>query len=94
MRQHVPFLSPDMTTFGSSLSGGMDMDKNGYPDLLVGSYQSNAVFLLRSRPIIDITTSVDDTYLKGIDPGKAGCKEDPASADACFGFAACFQVLT
>lgn len=92
LRQHVPFLSPDISTFGSSLSGGMDMDKNGYPDLLVGAYQSNLVFLLRSRPIIDITTSVDDRNLKGIDPGKAGCPEDPSSADACFGFSACFQV--
>jgi hypothetical protein len=50
----------------------MDMDKNGYPDLLVGAYQSNLVFLLRSRPIIDITTSVDDSNLKGIDPGRSG----------------------
>ena len=77
LRVHVPFLTPDLTTFGSSLSGGMDMDKNGYPDLLVGAYQSNLVFLLRSRPIIDITTSVDDRNLKGIDPGKAGRSLNP-----------------
>ena len=72
LRVHVPFLTPDLSTFGSSLSGGMDMDKNGYPDLLIGAYQSNMAFVLRSRPIIDITTSVDDRNLKGIDPGKAG----------------------
>ena len=27
-------------TFGWSLSGGMDMDNNDYPDLLVGAYDS------------------------------------------------------
>lgn len=92
LKKYIPFANEGIVTFGSSLSGGMDMDKNGYPDLLVGAYQSNMVFLLRSRPIIDITTHVDDRNLMGIDPGKAGCKEDPSSADACFGFSACFQV--
>merc|ERR1711963_1373825 len=39
-------------TFGSSLSGGQDMDGNGYLDLVVGSYASHAVFMFRARPII------------------------------------------
>ena len=29
--------------FGHSLAGGMDLDSNTYPDLLVGSYESNKV---------------------------------------------------
>ncbi|XP_059094879.1 integrin alpha-PS1-like isoform X2 [Tigriopus californicus] len=82
----------DLRTLGSSLSGGMDMDANGYPDLLIGAYQSSHVFLLRSRPIIDIRTSVNDENLKGIDPGQAGCREDETSEDACFSFNACFSV--
>lgn len=28
-----------MKTFGYSLSGGIDLDANGYPDLLVGAYE-------------------------------------------------------
>ena len=73
--QKIPALarSPTLRAFGSSLSGGVDMDTNGYPDLLVGSYRSDAVLLFRSRPIIDITTFVDERSLKGIDPGRAGC---------------------
>ena len=81
-----------LTTFGSSLSGGQDMDKNGYPDLAVGAYASSAVFLFRARPIIDILTYVDDKNLHGINPGQTGCTEDPNSEDACFSFNACFQV--
>lgn len=36
-----------LTTFGFSLSGGLDMDDNTYPDLVVGAYESNTVFLFR-----------------------------------------------
>ena len=92
LSSHVSVVDESLATFGSSLSGGMDMDGNGYPDLLVGAYQSEKVFLLRSRPIIDITTTVDESNLKGIDPGQAGCEEDPSSEDTCFDFTACFSV--
>ncbi|CAB4054864.1 ITGA7 [Lepeophtheirus salmonis] len=82
-----------LETFGGSLSGGMDMDRNGYPDLLIGAYSSNYVFLLRSRPIIDIETSVDGKSLEGVDPGASGCEEHPDSEESCFSFKTCFKVL-
>ena len=92
--QRIPSLaqSPSLEAFGSSLSANIDMDNNGYPDLLVGSYRSDAALLFRSRPIIDITTFVAQRNLKGIDPGKAGCSADLSSKDACFEFKTCFKV--
>lgn len=36
-----------LTTFGFSLSGGIDMDNNQYPDLAVGAYESDIVYLFR-----------------------------------------------
>ncbi|XP_035671816.1 uncharacterized protein LOC118412872 isoform X1 [Branchiostoma floridae] len=43
-----------LTTFGFSLSGGLDVDGNSYPDLLVGAFKSDTVVSLRSRPIIHV----------------------------------------
>ncbi|KAM9831708.1 integrin alpha-3b [Neosynchiropus ocellatus] len=40
-------------SFGYSISGGMDMDENSYPDILVGSLDDR-VALLRARPVIHI----------------------------------------
>ena len=87
-----PEVPRELRTFGSALSGGRDMDGNGYPDLAVGAYQSNYVFVFRGRPILDIETSVEGASLKGIDTSVKGCFEDPSSEETCFGFKACFRV--
>ena len=38
---------PAYDAFGYSLSGGLDMDSNGYPDLLTSSFCSDRVVLIR-----------------------------------------------
>ncbi|XP_045772971.1 integrin alpha-PS1 isoform X1 [Maniola jurtina] len=77
-------------TFGYSLSGGMDLDANGYPDLLVGAYENSSVALIRTKPIIDIKTSIRLTEgTINIDPTKQGCQTDPSSTYTCFHFQAC-----
>ena len=48
--------------------------------------------LLRSRPIISVSTYLEETGLHGIDPGKSGCDLDPDSSHACFDFKTCFQL--
>ena len=59
---------------------------------MIGSYSSNAVYLLLARPIINVTTSVEDSLLRAVDPGTAGCPLDPDSEYTCFHFSACFRV--
>ncbi|XP_050701483.1 integrin alpha-PS1-like isoform X4 [Eriocheir sinensis] len=79
--------------FGYSLSGGMDLDNNGYPDLLTSSFCSDRVLLLRARPIIDIETRVSSNgQLNNIDPSRKGCREDITANETCFSFDACFKM--
>jgi len=47
-------ISAGTKTFGYSLAGNLDVDKNGYPDLAVGAYSSDKAFLLRSRRIVNM----------------------------------------
>lgn len=78
--EDIPGIPP--TTFGYSLSGGLDMDLNEYPDLMVGAYEDDRVFLIRSRPIIGILTRVQpEESLKNIDPNTAGCEKYPNSTE-------------
>lgn len=86
----LPHQAAIKSTFGYSLSGSLDMDKNGYPDLLVGAYDSDAAVLLRTRPIINLKTSVVG-QLKSIDPNKPNCEWN-GMKHVCFEFSACFTL--
>ncbi|XP_054088332.1 integrin alpha-PS1 isoform X1 [Zeugodacus cucurbitae] len=79
-------------TFGSSISGGTDLDGNSYPDIAVGAYNSSAVVMLLSRPIINIQTTARSNELRNIDPAKPGCLHDASTNLTCFTFEACCSI--
>ncbi|KAL4222463.1 hypothetical protein ACF0H5_018503 [Mactra antiquata] len=47
-----------LETFGWSIAGGVDMDGNEYPDLLIGSQKSNRAAFLRSRPVVQVMPTI------------------------------------
>ncbi|XP_028158695.1 integrin alpha-8-like isoform X1 [Ostrinia furnacalis] len=51
-------ISPTLTTFGFSLSGGVDLDNNNYTDLAVGAYKSDSIVFLKSRPVVKVMADV------------------------------------
>uniref|UniRef100_A0A8B9EI83 Integrin subunit alpha 3 n=1 Tax=Anser cygnoides TaxID=8845 RepID=A0A8B9EI83_ANSCY len=58
-----------MQTFGYSLSGGLDVDGNSYPDLLVGSL-AERVALLRARPVLNILDKTFTVTPSKVDPAR------------------------
>lgn len=66
-------------TFGYSLSGGLDLDENGYPDVTVGAYGSNKAIMLRTRPIVHLFPNITFFPKKFNLSKPAGCQfDDPA----------------
>ncbi|CAL8338980.1 unnamed protein product [Lota lota] len=79
----------DVRRFGYSISGGLDVDKNQYPDLAVGSL-NDSVVLFRSRPVIHVVRdlSIEPQY---IDLEQRNCEgRDGVCVEvkACFTFTA------
>ncbi|XP_078488825.1 integrin alpha-2-like [Ciona intestinalis] len=56
-------LKSSIQQFGYSVLGGtaipVDIDNNHYPDVVVGAPRSDSVFLLKSRPIVDVQASIE-----------------------------------
>lgn len=52
------FKDKGLRTLGFSLSGSIDMDSNEYPDIVIGAYDSERVIFMRSRPVVNMTSSM------------------------------------
>ena len=78
-----------LRAFGYSLSAGVDVDENGYPDVVVGAFQSDAVVVLRSRPIVNVMTTLR-AYPKLVDPKVTQCRRDGLPYN-CFKLQACLR---
>ncbi|XP_057335513.1 integrin alpha-PS2 isoform X2 [Microplitis mediator] len=59
---HAQELSSRVETFGFSVAGGLDLDGNLYPDMVVGSYDSSTAMFFRSRPVIKMVPQ--DTFVE------------------------------
>ena len=51
-------IDSSISTFGWSLSAGMDLDENEYPDLLIGAYESASAVYLKSAPVVHLDSKV------------------------------------
>jgi len=79
----------DSEEFGISISGNIDLDQNGYPDLLIGSKSDFAV-QLRSRPIVTLTSTFS-TLPEKVDLKSPECQKNNG---ACFEMIICFTYGT
>ncbi|KAG8452398.1 hypothetical protein GDO86_004266 [Hymenochirus boettgeri] len=82
-------ISVGIRTFGYSLSGGLDIDGNTYPDLLVGSL-SDTIVLYRSRTVVHLLKDVTISP-QNIDLENKNCKHENGicvDLKACFSYSA------
>ncbi|XP_032730267.1 integrin alpha-7 isoform X3 [Lontra canadensis] len=75
-------------SFGYSLSGGLDVDGNHYPDLLVGSLADMAV-LFRARPVLHVSHEVFIAP-RAIDLEQPNCA---AGHSVCVDLRVCFSYI-
>lgn len=54
-------ISLDLIGFGISITRGLDIDKNSFNDIAVGSYASGHVVIIRSHPIIEFHATIDSS---------------------------------
>ncbi|XP_077459786.1 integrin alpha-7 isoform X1 [Stigmatopora argus] len=80
----------EVRRFGYSISGGLDIDENHYPDIAVGSL-NNSVVLFRSQPVIHVIREISIDPPDYIDLAHHNCKgRDGVCVEvkACFVYAA------
>ncbi|XP_074622767.1 integrin alpha-9-like isoform X2 [Acropora palmata] len=47
-------IEPGIKMFGISVAGNVDVDKNGYPDIVVGAYASDKAVLIRTKSVVSV----------------------------------------
>ncbi|XP_058472422.1 integrin alpha-4 isoform X1 [Solea solea] len=82
-------LGRDLRMFGQSLSSGIDIDENGYQDVAVGAFLSDAAVVLRTRPVIQVKASL--ALPQQIDQQAMLCP-DHKTPTVCFNITVCFSV--
>ncbi|XP_008327192.1 integrin alpha-V [Cynoglossus semilaevis] len=73
-------------SFGYSMNGNIDIDQNGYPDLIVGVFGADKAVLFRARPVIRVNATLDVSP-QMINPEEKKCPL-PGSSTA----VSCFKV--
>uniref|UniRef100_T1JLH3 Uncharacterized protein n=1 Tax=Strigamia maritima TaxID=126957 RepID=T1JLH3_STRMM len=57
-------INPALKGFGISIAKGKDIDRNSYPDIAIGSYESGHAVILRTLPSVVIHASVKSSPTK------------------------------
>ncbi|XP_071460109.1 integrin alpha-IIb [Marmota flaviventris] len=79
---------PTGSGFGFSLRGAMDIDDNGYPDLLVGAYEASKVAVYRAQPVV--RTTVQLLVQDSLNPAVKNCVlEQTKTPVSCFNIQMC-----
>nr|DBA22220.1 TPA: hypothetical protein GDO54_013270 [Pyxicephalus adspersus] len=76
--------------FGFSLRGGEDIDQNGYPDLIVGAFEADTIYVFRAQPVVLLHTSLTFTP-DSLNPDQKDCKQPSTGDVSCFTLSICIR---
>uniref|UniRef100_A0A8C9VKL9 Integrin subunit alpha 4 n=1 Tax=Scleropages formosus TaxID=113540 RepID=A0A8C9VKL9_SCLFO len=82
-------LGVDLRMFGQSVSGGIDIDSNGYSDVAVGAFLSDSAVVLRTRPVVIVEASV--LLPPSVNRSQPRCNEN-GQPSVCLVVSVCFWV--
>ncbi|XP_078460044.1 integrin alpha-8-like [Lampetra fluviatilis] len=81
------------SSFGYALRGTVDVDKNGYPDLVVGAFGASKAIVYRARPVVTVEAELQ-LEPQIINLESKDCKQaGSTSSFACFTVNYCVQVV-
>ncbi|XP_056610488.1 integrin alpha-4 isoform X1 [Triplophysa dalaica] len=82
-------LGNKLRMFGQSVSGGVDIDGNNYPDVAVGAFLSDSAVVFRTRPVVkvDVVMLLPESVNRSV----AHCFESGQPA-VCVDIKVCFRV--
>lgn len=84
-------IHPGIMSFGLFISESRDMDANGFPDFVVGSPLSDRITLLRGRPVVMVTPSLEVTpSIIPLNSSRLDCSPDD-SMTPCTTVTICFS---
>ncbi|XP_068924669.1 integrin alpha-4 isoform X1 [Petaurus breviceps papuanus] len=81
-------ISQSLSMFGQSISGGIDADHNGYPDVAVGAFWSDSAVVLRTRPVVIVEASLK--HPQSVNRTKFECSEN-GQPSVCMDLTLCFS---
>ncbi|KAK3752407.1 hypothetical protein QZH41_008611 [Actinostola sp. cb2023] len=83
-----------LSLFGHVISGGLDVDGNGYPDIAIGAYGSDKVVLLKTQKVINIEAQIRLSVKRFVlENNMTECKESDLSIHKCLNVTVCFKTL-
>ncbi|XP_029461777.1 integrin alpha-4 [Rhinatrema bivittatum] len=77
-----------LSMFGQSISGSIDTDGNGYPDVAVGAFLSDSAVLLRTRAVVIVEASLK--HSNSVNRTKLECVEN-GQPTVCINVTLCFM---
>ncbi|KFQ16878.1 Integrin alpha-4, partial [Merops nubicus] len=80
-------VSNSLSMFGQSIASGIDADNNGYQDVAVGAFLSDAAVVLRTKPVIIVEASLK--HPNSINRTNLNCMENGHPA-VCMNLTICF----